>query len=207
MYNGRIHIYFIQHKNDTIYTTWNTQRDLFIVFPENSKIRPGYMPPCWPKPRLCHWCWQASSMCGDLKFSHALLHMTARGLRPTVKYCVNSICNTFSKYASRKTSWKFRKKKNPMSAVLCKTIYWRMANFLITGAVTRESCRAEGTGQLDLFTKKDYHNFLGLTYHLRKAEQSMDKRNHLHQYNSKSQATALHSHCNTTRTVASAHHL
>jgi hypothetical protein len=64
-----------------------------------------------------------------------------------------------------------------------------MTNFRITGAVTRESCCAQGTGQLDLFTKKDYHTFLGLAYHLRKAEQSMDKRNHFHKYNSQSHLT------------------
>jgi len=52
-----------------------------------------------------------------------------------------------------------------------------------------ESCRAQGTGQLDLFTKKDYHTFLGLAYHLQKAVQSMDKHNHFHKYNSKSYLT------------------
>jgi len=31
--------------------------------------------------------------------------------------------------------------------------------------------------------KKDYHKFLGLAYHLRKSEKSMDKRNHFHKYN------------------------
>jgi hypothetical protein len=45
-------------------------------------------------------------------------------------------------------------KKNPLSSVLCKTIYRRMTHFRITGAVTSERCRAQGTGQLDLFTNK-----------------------------------------------------
>jgi hypothetical protein len=44
--------------------------------------------------------------------------------------------------------------------VLCKTTYRRMTNLRITGAVTRESCRAaQGTGQLDLFTKKIITSF------------------------------------------------
>lgn len=64
-----------------------------------------------------------------------------------------------------------------------------MTNFRITVVVTRESCRAQGTGQLDLFTKKDYHKFLGLVYHLHIAKQSMDKHNHFHKYNSKSHLT------------------
>jgi len=36
-----------------------------------------------------------------------------------------------------------------------------MTNFRITAAATMESCRAQGTGLLDLFTKKD-HKFLEL---------------------------------------------
>ena len=43
-----------------------------------------------------------------------------------------------------------------------------------------ESCRAQGTGQLDLFTKNDYHKFLGLAYHFHKAGKSMYKYNHFH---------------------------
>ena len=110
MYNGRLYIYFIQHKNDAIYTTLNTQRGLYILLPENSKIRPGCMQPCWPKQRLCHCCWQASSLHGDLKFSHVLLHVVSARMWNIVW---TVICNTFSKYASRKTSWKFRKIKIP----------------------------------------------------------------------------------------------
>jgi len=55
-----------------------------------------------------------------------------------------------------------------------------MTNFRITGAATMESCRAQGTGQLDLFTKNDYHKFLGLAYHFHKAGKSMYKYNHFH---------------------------
>ena len=67
MYNGRLYIYFIQHKNDAIYTTLKIQRGLLIVFPENGKILPGCMPPYRPKPWQCHRCWQARSLYRDLK--------------------------------------------------------------------------------------------------------------------------------------------
>ena len=121
MYNGRLHIYFIQHKNDAIYTTLNTQTGLYILFHENSKKRPGCIPPCWPKQRLCHCCWQASSLHGDLKFSHVLLHVTARGLCATVKYCVNSHLQYFFKVRVTENELKVLKNKNPLPAALRNT--------------------------------------------------------------------------------------
>ena len=64
------------------------------------------------------------------------------------------ICNTLSKHKLQQTSLKFLGGGNPLSAVLCKTLYRRMTNFRITGAATSDSCCVQGTGQLDLFTKK-----------------------------------------------------
>jgi hypothetical protein len=196
MYNGTLHIYFTQHTNDTIYTTLNTHRGLLIMFPESSKIHPGCSPTFCPKPWRCHCCWQASSLYGDLKFSHALLHVPARGLRAMVKYCVKAFAILFQSTRHGKLAESFEKKKFLVSSAVRYNIQ-KNDKFSNYRCSHRGELPCSGDRTARPLYKKVYHKLLGLAYHLRKAEQSMDKRNHFHKYNSKSHLTKKKQLCLT----------
>ena len=75
MYNGKLHIYCIQHTDDAIYTTLNINGGLFTVSPYNSKIRSTRKPACLPKLRQRHCCWHVSSRYRYPEVSHVLLHV------------------------------------------------------------------------------------------------------------------------------------
>ena len=185
MYNRRLHIYFIQHKNDAIYTTLNTQERSIYRVPWEHQNTSWVYAEIATVSLLVTGEQPVRTLESSVMPYYTWQHVVSVQLWNTVWIV---ICNIFSTYTSRETSWQFWRRGN-LSAVLCKSIYRRMTNFRITGAATRESCCAQWTGQLNLFTKKDYHKFLGLAYHLHIAKQSMDKCNHFYKYNSKSHLT------------------